>query len=158
MPTKDPRFAQYANLDTQFLNWKTKKGNMGNCEGNKNMPKKRNTCQEVPLLWRKISSTLLSRPRRHPQAGFMGLCGAPLFPGQEGNLPLPEGHHWLPTLAHLLFHRIESSFLARPVSEHPLQCQGKRARQYGLVVWSISFRGRETGVRILSLPKFGQVT
>lgn len=71
------------------------------------MPKKRNTCQEVPLLWRKMLSTLLSRPRPHPQANVMGLYGVPLFPGQEENLPLPEGHHLAPSLAHLSLHGTE---------------------------------------------------
>ena len=35
---------------------------MGNSRGSKKMPKKRNTCQEIPSVWRKTSSTLLSRP------------------------------------------------------------------------------------------------
>lgn len=81
------------------------------------MSKKRNTCQEVPLVWRKMSSTLFSKPRPHPQPNFMGLYGVPLFPGQV-SLPLPEGHHLVPRLAHLLLYRIESFLLARPVSGH----------------------------------------
>lgn len=35
------------------------------------MPEKRNKCQEVPLVWRKMLSTLLSSRSRHLQPNFM---------------------------------------------------------------------------------------
>lgn len=72
------------------------------------MPKKRNTSPEVPLVWRKMSSSLFPRPRSYPQPNLMGLYDVPLFPGQERSLPLPEGRHLLPTVAHLVLHRTES--------------------------------------------------
>lgn len=50
------------------------------------MAKKRNTCQEV-LTWRKMSSTLLSRPTCHLLPTLMRLHGVPLFPGQERSRP-----------------------------------------------------------------------
>lgn len=106
---------------TQSVNWKTRQ--TGNSGGNKNMPKKRNTCQEVPSVWIKTSSTLLSRPSPHLQPNFIGLDGVPLFPGQGGSLPAIRQRK---STYSLLWLTPYTCFLAKPVAE----CE----RHYGLVV------------------------